>query len=163
MDDKKRKRLAALKQETAEKTQEITKRPRKQKVKRDIWGDPIVKRTIVDSDLWSGPFKIISQPAAPTPIPAQPTAPKAIETTAPEPKLIRQPERIPLPVERVKIYRWSDGYYLASGKPINAYDPEYADGERFKIFHPPNLWIANTEDGTAREYEITVELDVWCS
>jgi hypothetical protein len=83
------------------------------------------------------------------------------DVIAPKPEPVKQQEPIRPPVERIKIYQWPDGYYLASGKLIDVADPEYTTAERFKIFKPLSGWIAKTEDGTNREYKIEVEMDFW--
>jgi hypothetical protein len=149
MDDKKKKRLAALKAEI----QCGAKPPVKQKEKLDLWDElNLNKPVIADRARTAVP---------PTPIEAAPIPNKLAVIAAvisPKPEPVKQTPIAP-PAERTKIYRWPDGYYLANGKLI---DPE-GPGERFKIFHPPNQWLARTEDGTAREYEITVELDAWDS
>jgi hypothetical protein len=81
-------------------------------------------------------------------------------TVAPKTEPVKQAPIEP-PAERIKIYRWPDGYYLANGKLIDPTEPEFANVERFKIFRPPSGWVANTEDGTNREYKLEVEMDFW--
>lgn len=153
MDDKKKKRLAALKAETAE---NVTKPPRKQKEKLDLWDEINLNRNVIADK----PRTVVT----PTPIATDPIPNVAViaPTISPRAEPLQQ-EPIAPPTEQTKIYRWPDGYYLVSGKLIDPADPKYPHGERFRIFHPPNLWLARTEDGTAREYEITVELDAWDS
>jgi hypothetical protein len=155
MDDKKKKRLAALKAET------VVKPPRKQIEKLDLWEElalnkPIIKSLPVRSEAES------RNAVVPTPIATAriPDPDVIAPTISPKPEQAKQ-DPIKLPAERTKIYRWPDGYYLANGKLISADDPEYATAERFKIFKPPSGWIAKTEDGTNREYKIEVEMDAW--
>jgi hypothetical protein len=158
MDDTKKKRLAALKAETAE---NVTKPPRKQAEKLDLWDElalnkPIIKNLPTRPEAASRNV-VPPSPGATAPIPE----PDVIAPTiSPKPEPVKP---IAPPAERIKIYRWPDGYYLASGKLINpaADDPEYTTAARFKIFKPPSGWIAKTEDGTNREYRIEVEMDAW--
>jgi hypothetical protein len=144
MDDTKKKRLAALKAEI----QHGGKPPVKQKEKLDLWDELNLNRPVIaEKRLTAVP------PIATAPIPAI-IAP----TISPKPEPVKP---IAPPAERTKIYRWPDGYYLASGKLIDVADPEYTTAERFKIFKPPSGWIAKTEDGTNREYSIEVAMEVW--
>jgi hypothetical protein len=161
MDDIKRKRLVKLKQETAESCFE-TKLNKPPRVEIGIFGERIIKRS-ADYDLWAPQAYKLPIAVAPTPTPAQPIIPKAVQALVPETKPItaEPPPRPEPPKERLKIYKWSEGYCLASGKAVDHDSHEYRNAERFKIFRPPNRWIAKTEDGTAREYLIAVELDVW--
>jgi hypothetical protein len=147
MDNQKKKRLAALKAEI----QYGAKPPVKQKEKLDLWDELNLNRPV-----------IADKPrAAVAPIATAPIPEPAVISPKPEP--IKPQETIAPVIDRIKIYHWPDGYCLANGSVIDPQGPEYASGERFKIFHPPNQWLARTEDGTAREYEITVELDAWDS
>jgi hypothetical protein len=151
MDDTKKKRLAALKAETAE---NVTKPPRKQKEKLDLWDELSLNPPVIAEKL--------RKAIPPTPIEAAPIPKLAAiaPTISPKPEAVKQEPTAPV-IDRIKLYGWPEGYRLASGKPISGDDPQYANAGRFKIFHPPNLWIARTEDRTGREYEITVECDVW--
>jgi hypothetical protein len=144
MDDTKKKRLAALKAET----EYIAKPPRKQKEKLDLWDEINLKQPIIAEK----PRTAVPPPIAATPIP---------EPAVSSPTISPKPKPIEPPAEREKIYRWPDGYYLASGKVIELADPEYTNVEKFKIFKPPSGWVAKTEDGTNREYKIEVEMDFW--
>jgi hypothetical protein len=146
MDDVKKKRLAALKAETEYK---IAKQPRKQQEKMDLWDELNLNRPVIaDKPRTAVP---------PTPIETAPI-PKPAGIA---PTISPKPEPVKPPAERTKIYRWPDGYYLASGKLIDVADLEYTTAERFKIFKPPQGWVAKTEDGTQREYKIEVEMDAW--
>jgi len=158
MDDKKKKRLAALKAETAE---TVAKPPRKQIEKLDLWDELALSKPVIKS-LPTRPEAASRNAVSPTPIATAPILNVAMiaPTSSPRPEPVKQ-EPIAPPAERTKIYRWPDGYYLASGKLIELADPEYATAERFKIFKPPSGWIAKTEDGTQREYKIEVEMDFW--
>jgi hypothetical protein len=149
MDDTKRKRLAALKAEI----QHGGKPPVKQKEKLDLWDELNLNRPVIADK----PRNTVA-PIATAPIPE----PAIIAPTiSPKPEPVKQQEPVRPPVERIKIYQWPDGYYLASGKLIDVADPEYMNAEKFKIFKPPSGWIANTEDGTQRDYKIEVAMDVW--
>jgi hypothetical protein len=151
MDDTKKKRLAALKAETSE----YGARPaRKQKEKPDLWDELSLNKPVIADKSRTA--------VAPNPIEMAPLPPRAAISPVISPKAepVKQ-ESIQLPAERTKIYRWPDGYYLASGKLIDIVDPAYATAERFKIFKPPSGWVAKTEDGTQREYKIEVEMNAW--
>jgi len=149
MDDIKKKRLAALKAEI----QYGAKPPIKQKEKLDLWDELNFKQPVIADK----PRNTVAPTTAPIPEPAV-IAP----VISPKPEPVKQ-EPIAAVIDRIKIYHWPDGYSLANVSVIDPEGHEYASGERFKIFHPPNQWLARTEDGTAREYEITVELDAWDS
>jgi hypothetical protein len=158
MDENKKKRLASLKAETAE---AVTKPPRKLKESYDLWeqlalNKPVIKSLPVRPEADSR-NAVASTPIATAPIPEPAVIAPAI---SPKPELIKQ-ESIKPPAERTKIYQWPNGYYLANGKLIDPAEPEYANAEKFKIFKPPSGWIARTEDGTNREYQIEVEMDFW--
>ena len=148
MDDTKKKRLAALKAEI----QHQAKPPVKPKEKLDLW-DELNSRQPVMAD--KPRTAVAATPNETAPIPKVAAIAPAI---SPRPEPVKQ-EPIASVIDRIKIYAWPDGYYLASGKPIDRADPEFANAERFKIFKPPSGWIAKTEDGTQREYKI--EMDVW--
>jgi hypothetical protein len=146
MDDTKKKRLAALKAEI----QHGGKPPVKQKEKLDLWDELNLNRPVIAYK----PRNTVA-PIATAPIPE----PAIIAPTiSPKPEPVKP---IAPPAERIKIYRWPDGYYLANGKLIDPAEPEYRSAEKFKIFKPPSGWIAKTEDGTNREYKIEVEMDFW--
>jgi hypothetical protein len=160
MDDTKKKRLAALKREVAEIESSAIAPKRKQEF--DVFGFPIEPKLVKSGALFpDSPAKASAMPIQSARVVAAPIPEPAV--IAPKPEPVKQQEPIAAVIDRTKTYHWPDGYCLASGKLISADDPEYTDAERFKIFHPPNLWIARTEDRTGREYEITVELEVWDS
>ena len=159
MDDKKKKRLAALKAETSK---NVAKQPLPQKEKLDLWDELALNRPVIKGlpiRLEAESRNAVAAPTvtavAPIPIPAV-IAP----AISPKPEPVKQ-QPIAAPAERTRIYRWPDGYYLANGKLIDPADTQYANAERFKIFKPPSGWIAKTEDGTNREYKIEVAMDVW--
>jgi hypothetical protein len=154
----KKTRLASLKAETAE---PVTKLPRKQIEKLDLWEELALNKPIINS------LQVRSEAESCNAVPPSPVATASIlepaviaPTISPKPEPVKQ-YPIESPAERQKMYRWPDGYYLANGKLISADDPEYATVERFKIFRPPSGWVAMTEDGTQREYKIEVETDFW--
>lgn len=101
MDDKKKKRLAALKAETAE---NVTKPPRKQKEKLDLWDEINLNRNVIADK----PRTVVT----PTPIATDPIPNVAViaPTISPRAEPLQQ-EPIAPPTEQTKIYRWPDGYY----------------------------------------------------
>jgi hypothetical protein len=161
MDDKKKKRLAALKREVAEIESSAIAPKRKQEF--DVFGFPIEPKLVKSGALFpDSPAKASAMPIQSARVVAAPIPQLAIiaPLTSPEPQAVKQ-DPIKTPAERTKIYRWPDGYYLANGKLIDPAEPELANAERFKIFKPPSGWVAKTEDGTNREYKIEVEMDAW--